>query len=555
MAAGSGDPVTHAPGESPGDTNRNGNRRTNGNGTGAANGNGHAAGNGSAGGLVVPARSLTLAAEVTTTPLPAIPRPVPRAPRRERTAVLTPPRTALPSVRDAVFRRLLAVADLLAAAGGLAMIGALTHRGPDLVSVATIPLIAIIAKMTGRYDHDEVVLRKSTLDEVPALLGMAGGFALAWSVVAFIANDQLHLRGAGVALLWASTSAFLILARFTARSLAQSSAPRERVLIVGSAIARARLAESLASDPGAHLEVVGFLPLEDERRRESNWGPRSRRRRQLTFDDLAMLVNELDVHRVFLIPTSADNETMLDAVSRTTALGVKVSIVPRLLEVVGSAVEFDTVGGVTLLGVRRPGLSRSSRAAKRAMDVVGSALGLVVLAPFGLLVAIAIKLDSPGPVFFRQQRVGRDGRVFSMFKFRSMVDGAEAQRAALHSLNETDGLFKLREDPRVTRVGRLLRRSSIDELPQLINVLRGDMSLVGPRPLVLDEDRLVEGRHRERLQFAPGMTGPWQVLGPKRPPLGEMVKTDYLYAANWSLWTDIKILVRTLAHVVAQRGM
>ena len=273
------------------------------------------------------------------------------------------------------------------------------------------------------------------------------------------------------------------------------------------------------------------------------------------FEDLPSVVRELDVHRVFLIPTSADSETMLDAVTRTVALGIKVSIVPRLFEVVGSSVEFDTVGGVTVLGVKRTGLSRSSRLVKRSMDVLGAACGLLALAPLGMAIAALIKLDSPGPVFFRQQRVGRDGRTFSMIKFRSMVDGAEAQRAALQSLNETIGLFKLSEDPRVTRVGRVLRRTSIDELPQLLNVLRGDMSLVGPRPLVLAEDRLVEGRHRERLQFAPGMTGPWQVLGPKRPPLSEMVKTDYLYAANWSLWTDIKILVRTFAHVLALRGL
>ncbi len=246
---------------------------------------------------------------------------------------------------------------------------------------------------------------------------------------------------------------------------------------------------------------------------------------------------------------------MLEAVRRTTALGVNVSILPRLLEVVGSAVEFDTVGGVTVLGVRRPGLTRSSRAVKRTVDLAGATLGLLILAPIGLLVAAAIKLDTHGPVFFKQWRVGRDGRTFQMIKFRSMVDGAEAQRAALQSRNETAGLFKLTADPRVTRVGRLLRRSSIDELPQLLNVVRGEMSLVGPRPLIADEDRLVEGRHRDRLQPAPGMTGPWQVLGPSRPPLSEMVKTDYLYAANWSLWSDIKILVRTFFHVASLRGL
>jgi exopolysaccharide biosynthesis polyprenyl glycosylphosphotransferase len=400
-----------------------------------------------------------------------------------------------------------------------------------------------------------MVLRKSTLDEAPALMMLAAAYALAWSFVVFLAGIHPDLGGAGVVVLWATTGVLLVGARAGARSLSQLSAPLERVLIVGDSIARTRLAQSIACDPGPHIEVVGFLPLEDERRVRADWGAESRRKQALTFDDLGDVVRALAVDRVFLIPTTVDSETMLDAVRRTAALGVKLSIVPRLLEVVGSAVEFDTIGGVTVLGVRRPGLGRSSWALKRSMDVVGSALGLLLLAPVGLVITIAIKLDSGGPVFFRQLRVGRNGETFKMFKFRSMYDGAEAQRAALEALNETHGLFKVKADPRVTRVGQLLRKSSIDELPQLINVLLGNMSLVGPRPLVVDEDRLVEGRHRDRLQLPPGMTGPWQVLGPSRPPLSEMVKTDYLYAANWSLWTDVKILMRTFAHVLAQRGL
>jgi exopolysaccharide biosynthesis polyprenyl glycosylphosphotransferase len=459
------------------------------------------------------------------------------------------------SIRDAVFRRTLALADLLAAAGGLVAISIVTGRTIAVVSLATLPLIVLLAKVSGRYDHDEMVLRKSTLDEAPSLMMLAAAYALAWSLVVFFAGVHPDLGGAGAAALWAITGVLLVATRTGARALSQLSAPRERVLIVGDSVARARLAQSISCDPGRHIEVVGFLPLEDERRVRTDWGGKSRRKRTLMFDDLDEVVRELDVHRVFLISTTADSETMLDAVRRTTALGVKVSIVPRLFEVVGSAVEFDTIGGVTVLGVRRPGLGRSSWALKRSMDVIGSALGIVLLAPLGLLIAIAIKLDSAGPVFFRQLRVGRNGETFRMFKFRSMYDGADAQRAALEALNETDGLFKVKADPRLTRVGQLLRKSSIDELPQLINVLRGNMSLVGPRPLVVDEDRLVEGRHRDRLQLPPGMTGPWQVLGPTRPPLAEMVKTDYLYAANWSLWTDVKILIRTFAHVLAQRGL
>jgi exopolysaccharide biosynthesis polyprenyl glycosylphosphotransferase len=463
--------------------------------------------------------------------------------------------TRKPSRRDAMFRRLLAAADLAAAAGGLAVLASVSGRRIEPVTLLTLPLIILVSKLSGRYDHDEVLLRKSTLDEIPQLLALAACFSLIWSLAGYVVGVRLHLDGAGVAVLWGATAVFLILCRAAARALGRLAAPPERVLIVGEAAARRRLAQSLLADPGARIALAGFLPLEDERRTQSDWGSRSRRRRELGFEDLGTIVRELDIDRVLLIPTSASSETMLDAISATTAVGVKVSIVPRLFEVVGSAIEFDSVGGVTLLGLRKAGLSRSSRAIKRGVDLFGAGIGLLILAPLGALIAIAIRLDSPGPVFFRQSRVGRDGRGFEMIKFRSMVNGAEAQRAALESLNETEGVFKLSDDPRVTRVGRLLRRSSIDELPQLINVLVGHMSLVGPRPLISEEDRLVEGRHRSRLHLAPGMTGPWQVLGPTRPPLSEMVKTDYLYAANWSLWNDLKILLRTVTHVAGQRGV
>ena len=169
---------------------------------------------------------------------------------------------------------------------------------------------------------------------------------------------------------------------------------------------------------------------------------------------------------------------------------------------------------------------------------------------------MAIKLDSRGPVFFRQVRVGRYGRCFHLLKFRTMVPDAEALKDSLRDRNEAqEGMFKIAEDPRVTRVGRFLRKSALDELPQLINVVRGEMSLVGPRPLVIDEDRRVEGWHRQRLDLMPGMTGPWQILGPVRVPLREMVAIDYLYVANWSLWNDVKILLRTGPYVAGRHGL
>jgi lipopolysaccharide/colanic/teichoic acid biosynthesis glycosyltransferase len=200
-------------------------------------------------------------------------------------------------------------------------------------------------------------------------------------------------------------------------------------------------------------------------------------------------------------------------------------------------------------------LSRSSYYVKRGLDIIGSTAGLILFFPLFALISIAIKLDTSGRVLFRQHRVGRDGKPFEMLKFRTMVTGAHERRADLMHLNEAEGLFKIDNDPRITRVGAWLRRLSLDELPQLINVLRGEMSLVGPRPLVAEEDRRIQGWDRRRLQLTPGMTGHWQILGSARIPLDEMVKIDYLYVTNWSLWLDIKILLRTIVYVAGRKGM
>ncbi len=217
--------------------------------------------------------------------------------------------------------------------------------------------------------------------------------------------------------------------------------------------------------------------------------------------------------------------------------------------------EFDDLCGQTVLALRRFGLSQSSRLIKRAFDLVGASICLLLLAPLLGLVALAVRLDSPGAVFFRQICIGRDGNPFLILKFRSMEVGAEERRDALSEQNETAGLFKIADDPRVTRVGRFLRKTALDELPQLFNVLKGEMSLVGPRPLVEDEDKRVVGYHRRRLHIKPGATGPWQLLGGLRVPLNEMLAMDYLYVGSWSLWQDVKILLRTVPHVLLRRGM
>jgi exopolysaccharide biosynthesis polyprenyl glycosylphosphotransferase len=343
-----------------------------------------------------------------------------------------------------------------------------------------------------------------------------------------------------IGVLWIVSFGAILVGRVVARAVADRSSPNERCLVIGELDRVERIRSKLASSQ-ARASVVASLPLAGEDIEASDWTaiPTVIRR----------IVRELNVHRIIIAPTTTDSSGVVDLVRIAKAVGVRVSVLPRMFEVVGSAVEFDDVDGMTMLGVRRFGLTRSSRLLKRSFDVIATSIGLLVVSPFILAIAAAIRIESRGPIFFRQVRVGRDGRHFRILKFRSMVVDAEAQKDQLRILNEAgDGLFKLTDDPRVTRVGRFLRRTSLDELPQLFNVLRGEMSLVGPRPLVTDEDAKVVGLDRSRLHLTPGMTGPWQVMG-ARVPMQEMVGIDYLYVANWSLWLDCKLLLRTVRHV------
>jgi lipopolysaccharide/colanic/teichoic acid biosynthesis glycosyltransferase len=199
--------------------------------------------------------------------------------------------------------------------------------------------------------------------------------------------------------------------------------------------------------------------------------------------------------------------------------------------------------------------SRADRALKRAFDLAGGAVLLIVLAPVFLTISLLIKMDSPGPILFRQRRIGQYGVPFRMFKFRTMVDGADTRKPALLQMNEAaEGLFKISGDPRLTRTGRWLRRTSLDELPQLLDVISGRMSLVGPRPLIPQEDSQITGADRGRLTMRPGMTGVWQVNGASAIPISEMVELDKEYIDQWSLWFDLKLLLRTASHVAHRRG-
>ncbi|EST31673.1 hypothetical protein N566_20560, partial [Streptomycetaceae bacterium MP113-05] len=235
--------------------------------------------------------------------------------------------------------------------------------------------------------------------------------------------------------------------------------------------------------------------------------------------------------------------------------GLPLVVASGLTEVALRRVRLATVAGLNLLHVAPPVRRGPQLALKSVLDRVGAALGLLVLAPLIALVAAAVLLDSPGPVLYRQTRVGRGGRTFTMWKFRSMVTDAERLRPALAAADEQDGpMFKMRRDPRVTRTGRTLRRTSLDELPQLFNVLRGQMSLVGPRPPLPDEVAEYDAAALRRLGVKPGMTGPWQVGGRSDLSWDESLALDLRYADNWSLTTDLDVLARTFRAVVDGRG-
>jgi exopolysaccharide biosynthesis polyprenyl glycosylphosphotransferase len=446
-----------------------------------------------------------------------------------------------------VFRGALLASDLFA---GLLVVGLAIRvfgaLGPGLTALALLPLIVLINATLGLYKRDELLLRKSTLDEAPALFQAA----TLTTVVAFLLESAVLSTPMGArlfAVTWLGLSVMTIACRVAARSIARAVTPPERCLLVGDAAVATRLESKLSASPNVKATFVGRIS-HDAKPNSADAGVLG------TPDELPRIVLEYDVHRVIVAGDAGDHRGVLEAIQGAKALGTRVSVLPRMFEVVGSSVAFDYLDGLTIFGVRRFGLSPASRRVKRAFDVVGSALGLVVLAPVMGVIAVVIKLTSPGPVLFRQTRVGRDGHRFEMLKYRSMDEAADARKTALLARNEADGLFKIADDPRITRVGRFLRRTSLDELPQLFNVLRGEMSLVGPRPLVVDEDRRVEGWYRRRLYLTPGMTGDWQVFGAARIPLREMVTIDYLYVSNWSLWADVKILLRTIPCVVGRRG-
>lgn len=352
---------------------------------------------------------------------------------------------------------------------------------------------------------------------------------------------------------------FLALARLLRRwilgTLYRRGVAVDRVLVVGSGEAGRSVIRTLLARPDLGFRTVGYL---DDGTGENNIGL-GRIPHLGNLGDLDDVLRQGSVDTVFIALPGGMHQEILVLLQTCQAQAIRAQVVPDLLQLNLSGVEFTNMAGIPMLSARDVAASSrlipTGELAKRLMDLfILTILAIPAAAIIGLI-ALAIKLDSSGPVFYASPRVGRDGKLFKMIKFRSMVVGADEQKEALSGINEADGpLFKIKEDPRLTRSGRLLRRSSMDELPQLLNVFLGQMSLVGPRPPLPEEVALYKPWHKQRLAVMGGMTGIWQVSGRSDLTFDELCLLDIYYIENWSIALDLQILLQTIPHLLRRDG-
>jgi exopolysaccharide biosynthesis polyprenyl glycosylphosphotransferase len=422
-------------------------------------------------------------------------------------------------------------------------------RGPrDLILLALIaPVGAIVLFAAFRlYDVHRFTAAEEFRRIVLAVsLGMMGTVVLAfWS-------HSVMARG-WMLLTWALALTLVLISR----RVWHVHIRRERIkgrltfrtLIVGTNEEAVELANTM------DREQIGFGPVGFIRTAYGSWngyGPASVGH----IRNLRELIRRERADCVFVASSAISADEMKDVAKAVRLEGVEVRVTATLPQVLASRLSVQPVGGLMSLALRPARLSRPQRAAKRAFDLALASTALLLSSPIWLVVAIAIKLDSSGPVLYRQRRVGEGGRPFVMLKFRTMHVGADAKLQDLRHLSEMDGpMFKLRDDPRVTRVGRHLRRWSLDELPQFWNVMRGEMSIVGPRPPLPEEVAEYQDWQFARLEAPPGITGLWQVSGRSDLSFDEYVRRDLFYIENWSLAYDFFIVLKTIPIVFARRG-
>jgi exopolysaccharide biosynthesis polyprenyl glycosylphosphotransferase len=465
--------------------------------------------------------------------------------------------------RGWLVRRALLLADVLGlafafflaqavASGESDVSGALGRGTETLLFLATLPAWIVLAKLYGLYDRDEERTDHTTVDDLSGVFHLVTVGAWLFFIGAWLtsaAEPDLFKLG----LFWALAITLIVLGRVAARAYCRRTVNYlQNAVIVGADDVGQLAARKILRHPEYGINLVGFVDSAPQELHPdvSHLAVLGRP------DRLLEIVSLLDVERVLIGFSGESSEDTLDLVRSLKDVDVQVDVVPRLFELVSSHAGIHTIEGMPLVSLPPLRLSPSSRLLKRTMDVTVAFFGLVLLSPVFLLLAVTLKIGSRGPVFFRQVRMGARDQKFTILKFRTMAPDADEHRADVAHLNafENNPMLKVKNDPRVNRVGRLLRRTSLDELPQLWNVLKGEMSLVGPRPLPLDEDMYVGSWARRRLDLRPGMTGPWQVLGRSDIPFEEMVKLDYLYVTGWTLGYDLKLLARTIPVLFSVRG-
>lgn len=467
-------------------------------------------------------------------------------------------RTAIVRRRGWLVRRLLLLADVAGLALGFALAEAILGGGAEgrlhewneiVLFVCTLPGWIVVTKFYGLYERDEERTHHTTVDEFVGVFHMIT--VCTWTFYAGarlsgLAEPDLFK----IVVFWLAALVFVTGGRAAVRTIARRRLSYlQNAVIVGAGEVGQLVARKLLQHPEYGINLVGLVdadpkPLRAELARLPVLGPPER---------LPAVVRTFDVERVIIAFSAEAHEQTLELVRELRRLDVQIDLVPRLFEVVGPRIELHNVEGLTLLGLPPVKLSRSSAMLKRAMDVVGATLGLVVGAPVFLVAAWRIKRESPGPVFFRQLRLGMGMKEFTALKFRTMhVDADDAphrefirQTMTSQATTPASGLYKLEREDVVTPFGRWLRRTSLDELPQLINVLRGQMSLVGPRPCIPYETDQFAPHHFERFLVPAGITGYWQVTARAHSTFGEALDMDVAYARSWSLGLDLRLLCKT----------
>jgi exopolysaccharide biosynthesis polyprenyl glycosylphosphotransferase len=446
------------------------------------------------------------------------------------------PATAPRWWRDVLRRRMLALADTVSAALAVAGAGLSVAEAPW--ALVFLPLWLLLAKLVGLYDRDHGAIRHLTVDEVPAIVAWAAGSTAATALLLPLTPaESLTAAGAARMFLVAGLSVFIL--RGAARWLWRHVTPPERTGVIGEGELAGAIERKAELFRDMHLKVVeGPMPSIGD---------------GVSDDRLEGLISRVD--RVVLASDRVDPDLIGRLVVLCRGHQVKLSVVSPLRGRALPVLRISQVADLPVFDYETWDVSRSTLMLKRAFDVVFSLAALVVLVPLFPLVAVAIRLDSRGPVIFTQRRAGAGGHPFRMFKLRTMSADAEESLSEIVRLEDLrEPMFKLPNDPRVTRVGRLLRRFSFDELPQLVNVLRGEMSIVGPRPEQVELVERYAPEHRFRLEVKPGMTGPMQVFGRGELSFGERLAVELDYVENVSLGRDLRILFQTAPAIIRGTG-